>query len=164
MDSTFLEDLYRRYSRSVFRRACLLMGDGDAGKDVMQEVFLRAFEARAEFATAASPLSWLYRITTNNCLNRLRDSRRRRDVLKRALGPDEPVARSTSDAALTVRALLENVPEDVQDIAVYYFVDQMSQDEIALLLSIPRRTIGYRLEQFRTITLAAAREDRELAS
>src|SRR5438445_10778889 len=115
MDSTFLEDLYRRYSRSVFRRACLLMGDGDAGKDVMQEVFLRAFEARAEFATASSPLSWLYRITTNNCLNRLRDSRRRRDVLKRALGPDEPVARSTSDAALTVRALLENVPEDVQD-------------------------------------------------
>jgi DNA-directed RNA polymerase specialized sigma24 family protein len=74
------------------------------------------------------------------------------------------VARSTSDAALTVRALLENVPEDVQDIAVYYFVDQMSQDEIALLLSIPRRTIGYRIEQFRTITLAAAREDRELAS
>ncbi|MEA2700733.1 MAG: hypothetical protein QOI66_5004 [Myxococcales bacterium] len=164
MDSTFLEDLYRRYSRSVFRRACLLMGDGDAGKDVMQEVFLRAFEARAEFATAASPLSWLYRITTNNCLNRLRDSRRRRDVLKRALGPDEPVARSTSDAVLTVRALLENVPEDVQEIAVYYFVDQMSQDEIALLLSIPRRTIGYRIEQFRTITLAAAREDREMAS
>jgi hypothetical protein len=40
----------------------------------------------------------------------------------------------------------------------------MSQDEIALLLSIPRRTIGYRIEQFRTITLAAAREDRELAS
>ncbi len=63
-----------------------------------------------------------------------------------------------------MRALLGHVPDDVQEIAVYYFVDQMSQDEIAGLLSIPRRTIGYRLEQFRAITQAAAGNDRELAS
>ena len=45
------------------------------------------------------------------------------------------------------------------EIAVYYFVDQMSQDEIALLTSIPRRTVGYRLEQFRARALAVVREE-----
>ena len=35
MEREFLEDLYRRYSGSVFRRACLLMDDRDTGKDVM---------------------------------------------------------------------------------------------------------------------------------
>jgi RNA polymerase sigma-70 factor, ECF subfamily len=163
MDTAFLEDLYRRYSRSVFRRASSLVGDGDLGKDLMQEVFLRAFEARAEFTSATSPLSWLYRITTNICLNRLRDSRRRRDILKVAFGADELVARPTSDAMLTVRAVLDRVPEEVQEIAVYYFVDQMSQEEISVVMSIPRRTVSYRIEQFRSLALAAA-QDKELAS
>lgn len=53
MKSAFLDDLYRRHSRSVFRYACALMGDRDSGKDVMQDVFLRAFEARAEFTSTA---------------------------------------------------------------------------------------------------------------
>jgi RNA polymerase sigma factor (sigma-70 family) len=160
MERNFLEDLYRRYSGSVFRRACLLMDDRDAGKDVMQEVFLRAFEGRAEFAAAASQLGWLYRVTTNNCLNRLRDARRRRDALQRSWN-GEPATRPTTDAALTVRALLDLVPEDTQEMAVHYFVDQMSHDEIALLMSVPRRTIGYRLEQFRAKMLAVVRADRE---
>jgi RNA polymerase sigma-70 factor (ECF subfamily) len=139
------------------------MGDRDAGKDVMQEVFLRVFRARAEFDAAASPLAWLYRITTNICLNRLRDSGRRRDILDQATSPGEPAIDGTIDAALTVRALLGHVPEEVQEIAIYYFVDQMSQEEIATLLAIPRRTIAYRIERFRSLTRAAA-HDGELAS
>jgi len=139
------------------------MNDPDAGKDVMQEVFLRAFKARAEFTAAVSPLAWLYRITTNICLNRLRDSGRRRDILKRSFSPDEPVAGTSVDALLTVRTLLLHLPEQVQEIAIYYFVDQMSQDEISSLLAIPRRTVGYRLEQFRSLAQAAA-QSRELAS
>jgi RNA polymerase sigma factor (sigma-70 family) len=158
MDRNFLEDLYRRYSGSVFRRACLLMDDRDAGKDVMQEVFLRTFEARAEFAAVASPLGWLYRVTTHISLNRLRDARRRRDILERTWGR-EPARQPTTETALMVRALLDQVPEDVQEMAVHYFVDQMSQDEIAFVMSIPRRTIGYRLEQFRVKMLAAVRAE-----
>ena len=159
MDRNFLEELYRRYSGSVFRRACLLMHDRDAGKDVMQEVFLRAFEARAEFTASASPLGWLYRVTTNISLNRLRDARRRREVLTRTW-TGEPAIRPATEAALTVHALLDLVPEDMQEMAIHYFVDQMSQDEIALLMSIPRRTIGYRLEQFRAKMLAVVHADR----
>jgi RNA polymerase sigma-70 factor (ECF subfamily) len=161
VDSLFLEDLYKRYSRSVFRRASALLGDRDSAKDVMQEVFLRAFEARAEFTAAASPLAWLYRVTTNNCLNRLRDARRRRTILGRNFVAEASGVTPTADAALTVRALLGNLPEEVQEIAIYYFVDQMSQEEIATLLAMPRRTIGYRLEQFRALARA---QDREMAS
>ena len=161
VDSNLIDDLYRRYSGSVFRRACLLMGDREAGKDVTQEVFLSAFQARAEFSSAASQLGWLYRITTNNCLNRLRDARRRLDALERTWNEGEPIMHPTTDAALTVRALLERVPEDTQEMAVYYFIDQMSQDEIALLMSIPRRTIGYRLEQFRAQALEVIGKGRE---
>jgi RNA polymerase sigma-70 factor, ECF subfamily len=163
LDSIFLEELYRAYSRSVFRRANAIMSDRDAAKDVMQEVFLRAFTARSEFTMAASPLTWLYRITTNICLNRLRDTGRRRDILGQFTPANEPVTGPSVDAALTVRALLGHVPEELQEIAIYYFVDQMSQEEISSLLAIPPRTVSYRVEQFRSLTRAAA-NDRELAS
>jgi RNA polymerase sigma factor (sigma-70 family) len=123
-------------------------------------VFLRAFEARVEFTAAASPLGWLYRVTTNISLNRLRDARRRRDLLRQTWR-GESATHPTTETALTVRALLDQVPEDTQEMAVHYFVDQMSQDEIAVLMSIPRRTIGYRLEQFRVKVLAIVRSDHE---
>jgi len=53
-----------------------------------------------------------------------------------------------------VRTLMRHVPTDLQEIAIYYFVDHMSQDEIALMVGLPRRTVGYRLEQFRSRVFA----------
>ncbi len=153
-----LEQLYRHHGRSILRRACAIMGDRDAGKDVMQEAFLRAFGARAEFTSAVSPLGWLQRITTNICLNKLRDARRRQEILGRLSSSFEVARGPLPETALTARALLGSVPVNLQEIAIYYFVDQMSQNEISALLEIPRRTIGYRLEQFRSLALAATQE------
>jgi DNA-binding transcriptional regulator LsrR (DeoR family) len=49
---------------------------------------------------------------------------------------------------------MRQVPESLQEIAVYYFVDHLSQDEIANLVGMPRRTVAYRLEQFRARAIA----------
>jgi RNA polymerase sigma-70 factor (ECF subfamily) len=166
VDPRTLEGLFRRYSRTVFRRARAILGDGDAAKDVVQEVFLRAMSTthgRGEADGGDLPLAWLYRVTTNLCLKRLRDTGRRRRLLDRFLPRLESGALPAVDEALTVRALLRNVPEPLQEIAVYYFVDHMSQDEIAALVGLPRRTVGYRLEQFRTRVFAVVPRP-ELAS
>jgi DNA-directed RNA polymerase specialized sigma24 family protein len=124
--STFLEHLYNRYGRSVFRRATAILGDGQAGKDVMQEVFLRALRAGAELA-APSPLGWLYRTTTNLCVSRLRNAR--------------PPPGGFG-------AALSNVPVELYEIAIYYFVDHMSPDEISAMLGVPRRAIDDGLGRF----------------
>lgn len=155
VDAAFLERLYARYNRVVLRRAATMLGDREAGKDVMQEVFLRALGAQAEFTAARSPLSWLYRITTNLCLNRLRDTRRRRSILEQVTSFEEASTGPAGELALTLEMLLVKVPHELQEIAVYYYVDQMSQEEIASKLSVPRRTVGYRLEQFLGLARAA---------
>jgi RNA polymerase sigma-70 factor (ECF subfamily) len=170
VESGALEGLFRRYSRSVFRRASAILGNSDAAKDVTQEVFLRALnsgsssQGRSELTSAASPIAWLYRVTTNLCLKLLRDSSRRRRILGAAAVPaGAPPPELPVDAALTLRALLRDIPDDLQEIAIYYFVDNMSQDEIAELTGMPRRTVGYRLEQFRS-RASQASSNRELAS
>jgi RNA polymerase sigma-70 factor (ECF subfamily) len=154
MSAAELESLFRLYRHHVLRRASAILGDGEAAKDVMQEVFTRALNARAELPTAATSMGWLYRITTNLCLSGLRDSKRRKRLLDRSAPRGASATNPIVETMLTVRALIRDVPEDLQEIAIYYFVDEMSQDEIAALTGIPRRTISYRIEQFRTRTYA----------
>ena len=160
-DETYrdLERLFRTYSSLVWRRATAILGERDAAKDITQEVFLRAMSAGEGFATVTSPIDWLYRVTTNLCLNRIRDRARQKRILATSSSTPIPPVEPAADVSLTVRALLSDVPEHLQEIAIYYFVDQMSQDEIASLIGTPRRTVSLRLEQFR----AAARASLDVA-
>jgi RNA polymerase sigma-70 factor (ECF subfamily) len=150
-----LEFLFHDNRRAVLRRASRLLGDPEAARDVLQDVFLRALRARPAVSAGGTLGGWLHRITTNLCLDRLRDTSRRSRILSRS-APDPVVPYEPGcDAQLTARALLRLVPEEMQAIVVFHFVDQMSQDEISSLTGIPRRTIGYRLEQFRVRARAA---------
>ena len=145
-----IESLFRLYHRGVLRHANAILGDTEAAQDVMQEVFIRALNARAVFPSTATSIGWLYRTTTNLCLTGLRNSKRRKQILDRSAPRPIALGELPADTALTVQALLRDLPDDIQEIAVYYFVDEMSQDEIAALTGIPRRTVSYRLQQFRT--------------
>jgi RNA polymerase sigma factor (sigma-70 family) len=65
----------------------------------------------------------------------------------------EPVFESAEDR-VGVEELLKQLPRELAEVAIYYYVDQMNQDEIATLLGISERTVRNRLRDFR----AAARE------
>jgi RNA polymerase sigma-70 factor (ECF subfamily) len=146
-----METLFRRYRPSVLRRATAILGNSETAKDAVQEVFLRAMRSRPEWIESPSPMAWLYRVTTNLCLNWLRDVARRRKVLATSL----PVGwHAPGDTLVVVRALLRNLTPAAQEIAIYYFVDQMSQNEISELMGISRRTVGHRLERIRAAALS----------
>ena len=149
IDQSSLEALYSRYSRSVWRRARRILADEDAAKDVTQEVFLRAIAVDAKKAFDADPMGWLYRVTTNLCLNRRRDTKRRSELLSECTTPE--AQDGDADTQILVRRILERVPKELQDIAVYYYVDDLSHDEIASILGVSRRTIGNRLATFHSV-------------
>jgi RNA polymerase sigma-70 factor (ECF subfamily) len=154
MDPKRLDELFRAYKGTVYRRACAILADKESAWDVTQEVFMKAMNMGDEFLKVASPMAWLYRVTTNLCLKIVRDSGRRRKIL----GEQRPIAAPATDlpvdVALTLHKMLSRVPEDLQEVAVYYYVDRMTQEEISDLLDMPRRTVSYRLEQFRAAALS----------
>lgn len=152
IDRAELEALYRTYGPLVRRRARSLLGDDLEAQDALQEVFVRVIGAMNEFRGQSQPSTWLYRITTNLCLNRIRDSRRRRDHLARLAEGETHAARvstTPAESRAILRRLLADLPEELAEIAVYYHVDEMDQAEIAAILGVSRRTIGYRLDRFR---------------
>jgi RNA polymerase sigma-70 factor (ECF subfamily) len=152
------EELYALYGTMVLRRARAMLGEEQAARDATQEIFVRVLRAWAEFRAEASPVTWLYRATTNHCLNALRDGARHSaalDELEHAAVGSRPAG---LDERLTLRAVLDRVPSALREIAVYYYLDQLSHEEIARITGTSRRTVGNRLVEFH----AAARDALEL--
>jgi RNA polymerase sigma factor (sigma-70 family) len=148
-----LDELYRRHASAVYARCRYLLRDVDAARDATQDVFVRVLRARTELDAAPSPTAFLLRTATNHCLNVIRASRAAwheelariaRDRISRGI---EPEAREL------VRALLGAAPQEAQEIAVLYFVDELTQAEIAAETGRSLPTVRKRLREF----LAAAR-------
>jgi RNA polymerase sigma-70 factor (ECF subfamily) len=149
-----LAEIYAQYGRSVYRRALALLGDPEAAKDATHEVFLRIVKTGGPTKFDPSPMAWLYRVTTNLCLNSLRDARKRGALLAAwKPEPQEEVGRpDDADTRMVVRRILAQIPEDLQEIAIYYYVDDLTREEIADIVGLSRRTIGNRLASFHSLT------------
>jgi RNA polymerase sigma-70 factor (ECF subfamily) len=146
--SDWLGPFYEKYGGLVFRRARAILREEQPAKDVTQEVFVRALGSKNDLSNQPSPVAWLYRVTTNCCLNLLRDRKRRGELEAENLSADDANV-PQPEVRLTLARLLDRLPEDLREIAVYYYLDDMKQHEIAEILGVSQRTISTRLDQFR---------------
>ena len=154
-DASLLRDLYARYAPSVHARCRYLLRDDEAARDATQEVFARALRALPEFRAAASPLTWVLRIATYHCLNLRRAERVvTRERLRQVAAASTPDLDSgLADKRELVRALLSAAPLEAQEVAILYYVDELTQAEIGEAVGLSLPTVRKRLRQF----LAAAR-------
>ena len=94
-DVRAFETLVKTHHGQVYGYACRMVGP-DAAEDVTQEVFLKVYRALPTFRSEADFKTWLYRITTNVCLDHLRRVRRQQGrVLSLDGGPpgtEDPAA------------------------------------------------------------------------
>jgi RNA polymerase sigma-70 factor (ECF subfamily) len=78
-DGDAFERLVRNYDQSVLRLASNLLRSPDEARDVYQEAFLRVYKNLQQFRFDCSFHTWLYRIVTNICLDRLRRRKVRKE-------------------------------------------------------------------------------------
>lgn len=146
-----LDTLFRRYGPMVYRRALQILGDHGSAEEATQEVFIRAMKAKDRFVAEARPSTWLYRITTNYCLNRIRDSKRRRELLDERKAEVTPASVARDPQKMTLlRGLLDEADPQQAQAAVAVFIDGMSHAEAARVLGVSRRTVGNLCERFTT--------------
>ncbi len=79
-DQKAFEVLYRRHCSQVYRQARALVGNEPETEEVVQEVFLTLYQKAKMFRGDAALSTWLYRLTINAALTRLRRRRRTREV------------------------------------------------------------------------------------
>ena len=142
---------FKRYGPMVFRRARQILGHERDAEEALQEVFIRALKGAEKFDGRSQVSTWLYRITTNYCLNILRNKKRRRELYdERVSGSMETFTQpSQPEDVIVVRRLLSEAPEPDWATAVSYVVlDGMSHNEAAELLGVSRRTVGNLIDRF----------------
>ena len=156
---------FSQYGGMVLRRARALLGDEQAARDAAQEVFLQVVRAEEQFKNQSSPVTWLYRITTNVCLNVIKSrSRRPESEAPDTEAPEQADASLSVDERLAIHAVLSRVPEPLREIATYYYLDQLSHEEIAQLCGISRRTVGNRLVEFHAAASLLTDERKKVVS
>jgi RNA polymerase sigma factor (sigma-70 family) len=137
-----IDAIYRAYGHVVVRRAQALLSDEQEAIDVMHDVFESMMQEATRFQGRSSASTWLYRVTTNMCLNRLRDRRRRREILDTEAAPLAPAVQPEQATAwVQVRQLMERLPDDQLQAIVYCWIDGMTHDEIAEIMQCSRRHV-----------------------
>ncbi len=149
-------EIYRRYGPALLRKCERMLGNRPDAEDVVQGVFVDLYrKGRTDV-----DLPYLYKAATSRCLNRIRDSKRRRELLAEhaevliAAGPGVPEARAISVDLLA--QLVSTLDNKSAEILVYRYLDQMTGDEIASLLGVSRRAVTKRLTKIRVALEAIA--------
>ena len=140
-----LERLYREQAPAVLRRARQILRDDDDARDALHEIFVSLADG-ARFEERGGTTAWFYVRTTNHCLNRIRDGKNRAR-LRAANPPADVVAPPGGLASAIARDVLARLPAELAEVAVYYYVDEMTHDEIAALLGCSRRHVGHLVER-----------------
>ncbi|HEY0815817.1 MAG TPA: RNA polymerase subunit sigma-70 [Pseudonocardia sp.] len=97
------------YRRELFAHCYRMTGSVGDAEDLVQETYLRAWQAYDRFEHRSSVRTWMYRIATNACLSALHRGRRR--VLPSGLGPPSHDPYAPLQPAQASVAWLEPVPE-----------------------------------------------------
>ena len=92
-DIEAFEVLVEKYQQKIYNLSYRYMGGEQDAYDMAQETLIKAFRSLGTFKGDSSLSTWLYRITTNVCLDELRKRKRTLHIVSL----DEPVATSDGD-------------------------------------------------------------------
>jgi RNA polymerase sigma-70 factor (ECF subfamily) len=147
--------LVRHYMADAYLTAYGFVGNPDDARDLSQDAFIKAYQARERFDDARPFYPWLYRIIKNHCLNFLTRARRATAPLFYEDGSQEERYAARAPSALEtleaeerrriVRAAVEMLSEDHREIVVLKNFKGCSYLEISETLDIPMGTVMSRL-------------------
>ena len=151
--------LVERFEAKIARYARKFLFDAEDSKDLVQEVFLKAYTNIQSFDASRRFSPWLYRIAHNEFINAGK-KRVRIPIFMfdfDLLFP-HPAAKETADAETIRRDSREMLDRSLgkldakyrEPLILYYF-EEMDYQEIAEILQIPVPTLGVRLKRGRAM-------------
>ena len=164
--ATFAEDAMPLMD-GLYSAAMRMTRNAADAEDLVQETYLKAFNAYERFETGTNLKAWMYRIITNSYINAYRKKQRRPDesdiddiedlYLYRRLGGAESavLSRSAEDELLEmfgedeVKLALEDLPEHYRMPILLADVEGFAYKEIAEILDVPVGTVMSRLHRGR---------------
>jgi RNA polymerase sigma-70 factor (ECF subfamily) len=137
------ELIYRMHAAAVSSLCRRMVRDETEARELLQDVFVRAWERLTSFRGQSAFGTWLHRLAVNVVLERLRSTRR--DTARYVGDDDEAVFGGRSIAGdletrMDLEAALESLPQGSRTVFVLHDMEGYSHDEIAQMTGIAAGT------------------------
>lgn len=163
-DGRAFRELVRRHQDRVFGLSLRMLGDAHEAEDVAQEVFVAVHRHLPRFRGDCRLSTWIFRVTRNHCLNRLKYLERREtdgepdldrhdaasmpeSMQTVALRPDKALL--GAEERHTVQVALQRLTTEHRLLVVLRDLEGMSYEEIGRIAELPAGTVKSRLHRAR---------------
>ena len=151
--------IVEEHSNFVYNVALRMMGNPQDAEDVAQEAFISAYRAFERFRGESKVTTWLYRITVNAALMRLRKEKKARTLTQ--YGFDDVIVHDWSDAPYRaasdselgdkLREGIGMLPDDMKAAVVLRDMEELSNAEAAEVIGISVSALKSRLHRGRAL-------------
>lgn len=176
-DIAAFEQLIECYQRKIYNIALRIVGNYDDANDLAQEVLIRIYKSIGSFKQQSSFSTWIYRITTNVCLDDIRKRKNRKVIsldeeiklddgeMKRQIVSDdllpEDVAEK-SEMRKIVNDAINRLSEEHRIVIVLRDIQGFSYEEISQIVKCPEGTVKSRINRARQVLKNILQTKREL--
>ena len=151
--------IFRGDYNRIFRYIMSMVHETKEAEDLTQETFLRAYRQRDSLREEGAQTTWLYRIATHVCLDRLRQYARRAPKESEAdldqvdvAEPDTPSLQKTieqDEMSGCIQRYLAHLPDSYRAVILLHDMHELTAPEIAQLLGESLATVKIRLHRAR---------------
>ncbi|MEH7125580.1 RNA polymerase sigma factor SigW [Bacillus sp. JJ1532] len=162
-DQDSYAEIVEIYKEKVYMICYRMLGNRHEAEDIAQEAFLRAYVNIHSFNINLKFSSWLYRIATNLCIDRMRKKKPDYYLDAEVAGTDgltmySQIAADTSlpeedleslELQETIQREISKLPEKYRTVIVLKYIEELSLNEISKILDLPLGTVKTRIHRGR---------------
>ena len=139
-----------RYTRAIRGVALAYLGNAADAEDVVQDTFLRAFQAREKLAGTPNLGAWLVTVAKNRCYDLLRKRNREATVPEGVLAPKAATAHPERDEIYRMLwSEVHQLEPEAREVLLLYYFSRKRIRAIASLLEITPDAAAKRLQRAR---------------
>lgn len=163
--------LWQETSSNVLNLAFRMLKDRDQAEDILMDVFVSVPKAILGFRGNSSISTWLYRLTVNACLMKLRTDKRHRElesenvdvITEEALGKMENsgTASQAADPELLEMGL-SKLPADTRSMLWLKDAEGLDLKDLCDIFNMPEGTIKARLSRARHVVQNFLKEESDV--
>jgi len=139
-DRAAAQVLTARLAPVVYAQAFRMLGDRAEAEDITQDSLLRLWHAAPDWqAGQAKVTTWLYRVTSNLCIDKMRKSNRQSSDAVPEMpddGPDMERCLQDRARAQALRAALSDLPDRQKQAMVLRHLEGLSNPDVAQIMQI----------------------------
>ncbi len=148
-DGAAFHQLVDRHADRLYALAMSLIGQSADAEDVLQETFAGAYRGLRKFEARSSVKTWLTRILILQVAKWRRDRKGKSSDPIESASPTVAGGESAVDQRIDLQAALKTLSPEHQEVLALREFDQLSYEEIAAVLDVPRGTVESRLHRAR---------------